>query len=422
MISRWMLQAMLVSALLTAAGLAAERLLRVWRREARVIWLIVMGASVGIPLLAIAQALGIVPSLGLDTSIAQFRDAPVGMLLPRIEVGSSISTLDLILGAAWTVASLGLTIRFVLAARRLSHRRSVWRSAVVDGQRLLVSRDAGPAVIGFRTPAVVVPEWVLDLDTSLRALVLRHEREHLDRGDPRLLLGAVGIATIAPWNPLAWFQLHRLRCAMELDCDARVLRAHPDARRYGSLLLAVAQRVDRAGLLAAAALTESSSLLARRIAAMRRPLAAFRATQTIVLGAVVILATVAACEMQSPSQPKAKVQPLESVTAKPIFMPENAVYKEFQVERPVTPIPGVSIRYPDALRRAKVEGEVFVSFIVGPDGLADLGSFKIIKSSHPLFAQAVQNALPQMRFNPPLVGGKPVRQLVQQPFTFSISK
>jgi TonB family protein len=287
----------------------------------------------------------------------------------------------------------------------------------VDGQHLLVSRDAGPAVIGFRVPAVVIPEWVLELDAALRALVLRHEREHLEGGDPKLLLGAVTAATLAPWNPVAWFQLHRLRSAMELDCDHRVLRAHPDARRYGSLLLAVAQRGDRSDLLAAA-LTESKSLLARRIAAMRRPVVSFRLTQTALLATSAILATIVACEMQAPSptQPKVAIRGAAPTVA-------NGPYFEFQVEKPVKPASGGAFpRYPDELRKAGVGGEVLAQFIVGPDGRADVESFKVLKSTHELFTKSVRAALPQMRFEPALVGGRAVHQLVQQPFTFSLTK
>ena len=48
-------------------------------------------------------------------------------------------------------------------------------------------------------------------------------------------------------------------------------------------------------------------------------------------------------------------------------------------------------------------------------------SFKVLKSSHQLFTQAVKDALPMMLFRPAEVGGEKVRQLVQQPFTFSLS-
>ncbi len=98
-------------------------------------------------------------------------------------------------------------------------------------------------------------------------------------------------------------------------------------------------------------------------------------------------------------------------------------YFEFQVEKQVQQIPGTgNLRYPDMLRSANVEGEVLAQFVVDADGRYEAGSFKVLKSSHELFTQAVKNALPNMRFYPAEVGGKKVKQLVQQPFTFSLQK
>ena len=98
-------------------------------------------------------------------------------------------------------------------------------------------------------------------------------------------------------------------------------------------------------------------------------------------------------------------------------------YFEFQVEKPVVPAPGsTSPRYPDMLRQAGVEGEVLAQFVVDTTGRAEPNTLKILKSSHDLFVQSVKNALPQMKFIPAEVGGRKVKQLVQQPFTFSISK
>jgi protein TonB len=69
-----------------------------------------------------------------------------------------------------------------------------------------------------------------------------------------------------------------------------------------------------------------------------------------------------------------------------------------------------------------VEGEVLAQFIVDTTGRAEINSWKVLKASHELFAQAVKSALPGMRFIPAEVGGKKVKQLVQQPFTFAITK
>jgi beta-lactamase regulating signal transducer with metallopeptidase domain len=417
MITGWMLQFAAVSAFLTLAAVAAERVLRLWRKEGRAIWAIVMIASLALPLISIAQAAGLIPMFSRVSTIAPVGARTIPAFLPRVTIGSEPSRIDLAIGYCWVVTSVLLALRFSIASRSLARRRAAWRSAVVDGHQLLVSPNAGPAVIGFREPVVVIPEWVLDLEMPLRELVLRHECEHLEHNDPRLLLGAVVIATVAPWNLVLWFQLYRLRSAMELDCDLRVLRAHPNARRYGSLLLAVAQRADRGELLSAA-LTESNTLLARRIAAMRRPISSFRVTQSLLLATAAILAGVVACDLKSPNEPAIKSR----VTA-PSFIPPDQAYFEFQVEEPVTPaVGGAQPRYPDMLRKAEVSGEVLAQFIVGVDGLAEPQSFKVLKSDHDLFTAAVRSALPQMRFNAARVGGKAVRQLVQQPFLFTLTK
>lgn len=98
-------------------------------------------------------------------------------------------------------------------------------------------------------------------------------------------------------------------------------------------------------------------------------------------------------------------------------------YFEFQVEKQVQQIPGTgNLRYPDMLRAANVEGEVLAQFVVDANGRYEEGTFKVLKSSHEAFTQAVRNALPNMRFYAAEVGGKKVKQLVQQPFTFSLSK
>ena len=102
---------------------------------------------------------------------------------------------------------------------------------------------------------------------------------------------------------------------------------------------------------------------------------------------------------------------------------EGQTYFEFQVEKPVVQAPGSpSPNYPDMLRSAGVEGEVLAQFVVDTTGRADPGSFKVLKSSHDMFVNSVRNALPRMRFIPAEVGGRKVKQLVQQPFAFAISK
>ncbi len=98
-------------------------------------------------------------------------------------------------------------------------------------------------------------------------------------------------------------------------------------------------------------------------------------------------------------------------------------YFEFQVEKQVAPHSGnPSPRYPDMLRSANVEGEVLAQFVVDTTGRADMSTFKVLKSSHDLFTNSVRSVLPNMRFYAAEIGGRKVKQLVQMPFQFTLTK
>lgn len=98
-------------------------------------------------------------------------------------------------------------------------------------------------------------------------------------------------------------------------------------------------------------------------------------------------------------------------------------YFDFQVEKPVAPLPGgAGPRYPDILRSGGVEGQVLAQFVVDTTGRIEIPSFRVLRSDHAMFEQAVRQALPNMRFLPAEVGGRKVKQLVQQPFVFALQK
>jgi protein TonB len=55
-------------------------------------------------------------------------------------------------------------------------------------------------------------------------------------------------------------------------------------------------------------------------------------------------------------------------------------------------------------------------------GKVEQGSFRALESTHDLFTAAVRDALMRARFTPAKAGGRKVRQLVEQTFTFSITR
>lgn len=105
----------------------------------------------------------------------------------------------------------------------------------------------------------------------------------------------------------------------------------------------------------------------------------------------------------------------------PQMINSDQTYYEFQVEKQAARLPGTGDPiYPEMLKAAGFQGKVLVTFVIDTTGRADPATFKVLSSSHDLFTKAVREQLPRMKFLPAEVGGRKVKQLVQQPFEFSI--
>lgn len=284
MIAAWALYAILVAALLTLAAALAAVGLRLYRRAVRWAWAAAIAGSVLWPLAALAGFAGVGPWRGgsvigrllsagrsgaaIELPTAGVIEAPgarawleISALLP-----SAANTAFVL---AWGLASAILLGIFMRSWRELQRRRSTWTPARIAGTDVLLSRRTGPAVMGLLRSTIVLPSWVRDLRPDRRELVVVHELEHLRAGDSRLLGITFLVVALVPWNPLLWLQLHRLRLAVELDCDRRVIRGGTGPGRYGRFLVNVSGGTPNLPL-PATGLAESTSFLERRLRAMTR--------------------------------------------------------------------------------------------------------------------------------------------------------
>jgi protein TonB len=101
----------------------------------------------------------------------------------------------------------------------------------------------------------------------------------------------------------------------------------------------------------------------------------------------------------------------------------NTPFRADQVEKQVSLVPGSEApRYPEVLKNSGVEGRVIAEFVVDERGRAEDASVRFVRSDNRLFDDAVRTALRRMRFVPAEVGGRKVKQLVQMPFVFTISR
>jgi hypothetical protein len=200
------------------------------------------------------------------------------------------------------------------------------------GALVLVSDDVGPAVVGFLRPRIVVPAWLAGASAEQQELVIAHEQGHIDAGDPRLLALVLLVLLAMPWNLPLWWQARRLRLAIEVDCDARVLCAGHSLQHYGAALIDVGAR-QSAFAATAAAMTESRSSLEHRIGVMARAPARWTRRAAPLAGALSLCMAAAAARVEPP-------EPVHhAVTLPAAVLQRHAGYYQLDEHRVIVVVP-----------------------------------------------------------------------------------
>lgn len=300
----WMLYAVAVGAVIAAGGFAMERLAAAYRFPRRVVWLAALTLAVLIPAAGAFRVTQVASSP--DTAIARPAE-PTGTVsgvawdivpsMPLPNGPGSARAAVLGWGAATLLSLAAIAAVLLLVAR--SRRR--WPRDRVSEADVYVSRRFGPALVGVMNPEVVVPSWVLRLERRAAAMIIRHEREHARARDHLALLYAALTVAAFPWSPAVWWMARRLRAAVEMDCDQRILASGVAAAEYGVVLLDAGSRhTGRWGL--APAMSQPKSLLERRLRTMSENTNKLSMAQATLLGALAVGALVAACDAPVPTQ------------------------------------------------------------------------------------------------------------------------
>jgi len=300
----WMMWAVVATTLLALSGLTVERILRSGGRQTRFTWVAVLTGAMGLQAwswlrpapepLALESGASSPAGVGLEAILAQATPVVSSAFT------SWLSQWDALAVGVWLLGTIVVSSVIGLGLARLMRRTQGWASASVDGEEVLLSDGFGPALVGFLTPRIVIPSWALALDREQRRLALMHESEHRAAHDTLLLLlGSVAVAA-APWNPALWWTVSRLRQAVELDCDRRVLNSGASPSLYGELLIDLSTR-SMAAPFPVAAMARPVSLLERRLTMMTSDVRRVGPMRTVGLVAGAVLLAVAACETPAPS-------------------------------------------------------------------------------------------------------------------------
>jgi TonB family protein len=440
----WMAYWLALSAGLGIAALAIERALHLYGRSTRVVWTALLALVAVTPV-----ALWLWPrQAGGPETVASLPAPDVGAVTV-VGQGAGVDTsqaagvpLDGLLLMLWAVASAAVLAFLALSALRLARSRRSWPRTSIDGREVHVAPATGPAVVGMIRPAIVLPAWIAEGDTDARRLVLDHEEEHLRAGDGRLLLIALLAVVLVPWNPVAWWGLRRLRLAIEVDCDARVLARGHHPRRYAELLL----HVGRQGRLMplAVAISEPRSQLERRIAMFTRITPGNRLARAVAIGAVAAAVPLAAWALPAPDAPDRPAFDVRAATPSPAGAIDPITVRAEPADTPVvhpqagdvsgeptftpyTVSPELRNRqefvqllrqsYPAELRGAGIGGTAILHVLIDTEG--SVRETRVMESTgNPALDDAAQQVMGEARFTPARNRDEVVPVWIQLPVTF----
>jgi beta-lactamase regulating signal transducer with metallopeptidase domain len=329
MTTAWMAYALLVGALVALAAYALDGVCRLAARPSRWVWVGAMAVTAALIALAPqrdSRVVSVVLPLHIDATSASV-EAPRqtvvdrlagslhrarGMLESAISHGfvtaSRLVPVSIARGLVllWVSLSAAAFVVFFSVHGRLRRARRAWPMAELHGVRVRLAPNAGPAVVGFAHPEIVVPRWLLERSDAEQRMVIAHEVEHLRARDPLLLTVACAVAALVAWHPAMWWMLSRLRLAVELDCDDRVVRSGIPPRSYGALLIELAGRCSSGMRIGAPALTDGSSHLERRLVAMTSHRPKFARGFACALAACSVALLALACDTELPTSEEVK--------------------------------------------------------------------------------------------------------------------
>ncbi len=198
-------------------------------RIAYALWLLPLLAFAGWLIPARQVVMTIAP-----TTIAATTDSVVAI------APAPVASPEFLMIACWLFGVGAMLAMFALRQRGFVRSAGSLEPIAEFGQGVFRAAPShGPAVVGALRPMIVLPrDFGARFSTAEQALVLAHERQHLDRFDPMVNAATMGLRALNWFNPLVHIAARALRIDQELACDAAVLARHSGMHRiYAEAML-----------------------------------------------------------------------------------------------------------------------------------------------------------------------------------------
>lgn len=313
--------------------------------------------------------------------------------------------------AAYLLFQLAAQVVIVIKLRR---KHKVYRAS--DGFGIprgaaLVLLDDDTAPYSFFNHIVVGTRGLNDDEVRC---ILAHESLHVRHGHSVDLLFARLLCCLMWFNPFAWLMMREIRAVHEYQADAASIGA---CGREGYLHLLYRQATGTGY----GHITNNfkSINLKKRIVMMNKTKTRFGAWKVLAALPVAALLLMVGCKQASTQEPQATDEAQVEATSDSVYSvvdqdPEfeggmEALYKYL----------AENIQYPEQAKADKVEGRVFISFVIEPDGtVSNAEVLRGIGGGCDEEALRVVQGMPNWK--PGMVDGKPVRVHYNIPITFKL--
>lgn len=307
---------------------------------------------------------------------------------------------------------------------RLRRKHTVYRAT--DGYNIprnasLVLLDDDTAPYSFFNQIVVGRRGLSD--DELRC-ILAHESLHVSRYHTADIICARLLCCGAWFNPFAWLMLRELRAVQEFQADAASIVS---CGREGYLHLLYRQATGTGY----GHITNNflSINIKKRIVMMNKTKSRFGAWKALAALPVAALLLMAGCQPANGEAVEQEEIPFEATNvdeSAPLDANTDEVFKVVEVdpefpggEEALYKYLAENIKYPEKAKNNKVEGRVYITFVIEKDG--NVSDAKVLRSvNEELDAEALRviNAMP--KWKPGMQRGVPVRVQYNIPISFKL--
>lgn len=261
------------------------------------------------------------------------------------------------------------------------------------------------------------------LDEEEMRCILAHESEHVSRNHSLDIVCMRLVCCVMWFNPFAWMMLHELRSVHEYQADAAV--ADGDNKDYLRLLYR-----QTTGFGYGHITNKFHSInLKKRITMMKRKKTRFGAWKTLAALPVAALLMMVGCKPATEKAVDQEEIPFEysgEDKSAPMDADTDQVFQVVEVDpefpggmEALTKYLSENIKYPEQAKKDKIQGKVYISFVVEKDGsVADAKVLRGIGGGCDEEALRVVNAMP--KWTPGKQRNTPVRVQFNLPIVFKL--